>query len=288
MQTMEDGMRVFLGTGLIGGSLAQAAAQRGDAVRVWNRTRSKAEELAAHGCEVAVEPAQAVEGATIVHLAMPADAQVDELLARITPHLGPDTVVVDHSTTSPEGAARRVAAMDERGVGFLHAPVFMSPAACLAGSGVMVVCGPKPAFEQVEPALEAMTGTLLYVGQDGHRAAALKLAGNGMILSVIGGLADVMAMADAQGVSADDVMSLFEHFDLRASLRGRGARMAQRDWSVSWTLRMARKDQGLMVDAARGRPLPVLQAVGSRMDQLIGEGEGEQDLAILARDAHRE
>jgi len=281
-------VRVFLGTGLIGGSLAQAAAARGEEVRVWNRTRSKAEDLAAHGCEVAVDPAQAVQGAQIVHIALPADAQVDELLARIVSHVGPDCIVVDHSTTSPEGAARRVEAMDARGIGFLHAPVFMSPGACLAGTGVMVVCGPKPAFEQVEPQLAAMTGQILYVGQDGHRAAVLKLAGNGMILSIIAGLADVMTMADAQGVAADDVMALFEHFDLRRSLMGRGQRMAQQDWSVSWTLRMARKDQGLMAAAAGGRDIPLLDAVGSRMDQLIGQGEGERDLAILARDAHRE
>lgn len=281
-------MRVFLGTGLIGGSLAQAAAARGEAVRVWNRTASKAEALAAYGCKVAIEPGQAVEGAEVVHLAMPADAQVDEILGRIADHVGPDCVVVDHSTTSPEGAARRIEQMDARGIGMLHAPVFMSPQACLAATGVMVVCGPKPAFELVEPGLTRMTGTVLYVGEDGHRAAVLKLSGNGMILSVIAGLADVMTMADAQGVGADEVMALFEHFDLRHSLMGRGQRMAQRDRSVSWTLRMARKDQGLMVDAARGRPLPTLEAVGSRMDAMIGEGEGDADLSILARDAHRE
>lgn len=281
-------MRVFLGTGGIGGSLAQAAAARGEAVRVWNRTPDKAAALAEHGCEVATDPVEALVGAHLVHIALPSDPQVDALLDRIADAVPEGCIVVDHSTTSPEGAKRRVEAMDARGVGFLHAPVFMSPAACLSAAGVMVVCGPKPAFEQVERELSAMTGQLLYVGQDGHRAATLKLAGNGMILSVISGFADVLAMADAQGVAGDEVFELFEHFDLRATLRGRGARMVARDWSVSWTLRMARKDQGLMVDAGMGRDLPVLSAIGSRMDQLIDEGEGERDLAILARDAHRE
>lgn len=281
-------MRVVLGTGRIGGALATAAARRGEAVRVWNRTRSKAEALADEGCGVADDPVQALKGASIIHTVMPADAQVDEMLDRIRDHVPPDAVVVDHSTTSPEGAGRRVASMAEAGVAFLHAPVFMSPASCLEGTGVMVVCGPKPAFEPVEAQLEAMTGRLLYLGEDGHRAAAMKLVGNGMILSVIGGLADVMTLADEQGLGADEVMALFDHFDLRRSMAGRGGRMAQRDWSVSWTLRMARKDLGLMREAIGDRPLAVLDGLQRRMDAMIDDGEGEQDLAILARDAHGE
>jgi len=276
-------VRTYLGTGLIGEGLALAALERGERVRAWNRTADKTRSIVAAGGDAFATPEEAVVGATIVHLALTADAAVDALLDRIADHVG-DAIVVDHSTTSPEGARARVDAMNARGVRFLHCPVFMSPAACRAAQGVMLASGPREVFDAAAPWLSETTGVLLFAGEEGHRAATLKLAGNGMILAMIGGLADVFTMAMAQGVEPNDVLGLFQDFDLRNVLRARGAKMAAGDYGTSWTLAMARKDQGLMVDAARGRPLTVLPAVGARMDTLIAEGEGEKDLAVLARD----
>lgn len=276
-------VRTYLGTGLIGEGLALAALERGERVRAWNRTADKTRSIVDAGGAALSTPEEALAGATIVHLALTADAAVDALLDRIADHVG-DAIVVDHSTTSPEGARARVDAMNARGVRFLHCPVFMSPAACRAAQGVMLASGPREVFDAAAPWLSETTGVLLFAGEEGHRAATLKLAGNGMILAMIGGLADVFTMAMAQGVEPNDVLGLFQDFDLRNVLRARGAKMAAGDYGTSWTLAMARKDQGLMVDAARGRPLTVLPAVGARMDALIAEGEGEKDLAVLARD----
>jgi 3-hydroxyisobutyrate dehydrogenase len=280
---MVQQVRAYLGTGLIGEGLALAALERGERVRAWNRTAEKTRSLVAAGGEALATPEEAVAGASIVHLALTADAAVDTLLDRIADHVG-DAIVVDHSTTSPEGARARVDAMNARGVRFLHCPVFMSPAACRAAQGVMLASGPREVFDAAAPWLSETTGVLLFAGEEGHRAATLKLAGNGMILAMIGGLADVFTMAMAQGVEPNDVLGLFQDFDLRNVLRARGAKMAAGDYGTSWTLAMARKDQGLMIDAARARPLTVLPAVGARMDTLIAEGEGEKDLAVLARD----
>ncbi|MCU0674844.1 MAG: NAD(P)-binding domain-containing protein [Myxococcota bacterium] len=276
-------VRAYLGTGLIGEGLALAALGRGERVRAWNRTADKTRSIVAAGGEALATPEEAVAGVTIVHLALTADAAVDALLDRIADHVG-DAIVVDHSTTSPEGARARVDSMKARGVRFLHCPVFMSPAACRAAQGVMLASGPREVFDAAAPWLSETTGVLLFAGEEGHRAATLKLAGNGMILAMIGGLADVFTMATAQGVDPNDVLGLFQDFDLRNVLRARGAKMAAGDYGTAWTLAMARKDQGLMVDAAQGRALAVLPAIGARMDTLIAEGEGEKDLAVLARD----
>lgn len=276
-------IRTYLGTGLIGEGFATAALGRGERVRAWNRSSAKTQDLVTAGGLAFATPEEAVRGADVVHLALTADEAVDEVLSRIADHVG-DAVVVDHSTTSPDGARARVNAMSARGVRFIHCPVFMSPAACRAATGVMLAAGPRAVFEAVEPALRPTTGVLLYVGEEGHCAATLKLCGNGMILAMIGGLADVFSVAHAQGIDPSQVLELFEHFDLRNVLKARGAKMAAGDYDTSWTLTMARKDQGLMVAAADERPLTVLPAVGARMDALIAQGEGEKDLAVLARD----
>lgn len=275
----------FLGTGLLGAALAEAALGRGVPVTVWNRTPDRARPLAAFGAVVATELSDAVRGAARVHLALTADAAVDAVLDAVAPHLAPGAVVIDHSTTSAAGAEARAARMAAAGVAFLHAPVFMSPEACRAAQGVMVVAGPRALFDRVQADLAPMTGTLLFAGEGPGAAAATKLVGNAMILAMVGGFADALTVADAQGLAPDAVRALFEAFDVRAVLRGRGGRMAAGDRTVSWTLATARKDLGLMRAAVGDRPLAVLPGLGARMDALIAEGEAEEDVGVLARDA---
>lgn len=273
----------FVGTGLIGAALAEAACARGLPVTVWNRTLSRAEPLAHHGATVAPALREAVEGAAFVHIALTADRAVDAVLDQITGSLPTQAIVVDHSTTSAEGTADRADRMREAGIAYLHAPVFMSPAACRAAKGVMVVSGPRSVYARAEEHLRPMSGQILFVGERGDEAAATKLVGNAMILAMVGGFADVLALADAQGLSPAAVLTLFEHFDVRAVIAGRGARMAEGDFETSWSLAMARKDLGLMLTATDGRELAVLPALAARMDALIEAGEAECDLGVLAR-----
>ncbi len=275
----------FLGTGLIGAAFAEAALARGVPVVAWNRTPERAAPLTALGARVVAELADAVRGARRIHLALTADAAVDAVLDALTPHLDEGAIVVDHSTTSAAGAVARAARAAASGVAFLHAPVFMSPEACRAAQGVMVVAGPRAVFDRAQADLAPMTGTLLFAGEDPGAAAATKLVGNAMILAMVGGFADALTVADAQGLAPDAVRALFEAFDVRAVIRGRGGRMIAGDRTVSWTLATARKDLGLMRAAVGARPLAVLPGLGERMDALIADGEAEEDVGILGRDA---
>lgn len=276
--------RAFLGTGLIGAGLAQAALDRGDKLVVYNRTAAKTEPLVAAGARAATTLADAVRDQPLVHLALTADAAVDAVLDGILPHLAAGAVVVDHSTTSPTGAAARAERCAAAGIAFVHAPVFMSPVACQEARGVMLACTPADVFERVRAALEPMTGRLWFVGERPGAAAALKLAGNAMIVSMTGALADGLAIAADAGLSPDDVTELFRVYDPTATLRGRGVRMAEGDVSTQWSLRMARKDVRLMQEAT-DRPLAVLPGLADRLDALLAEGHGEDDLAILGRDS---
>ncbi len=75
----------LIGTGLLGSGFAQNLLQKGHAVAVWNRTRSKAEALGALGARVAESPADAVKGAARVHLVLTADDAVDEVMDALLP-----------------------------------------------------------------------------------------------------------------------------------------------------------------------------------------------------------
>lgn len=273
----------FLGAGLIGAAMARAALKRGHAISIYNRTLAKAQALEADGAEVASTPSQAVLGASRVHIALSSDDAVDAVLNQCLDHLKA-AIVIDHSTTSIQGALKRASRLADAGIAYLHAPVFMSPAACLNAQGIMLVCGPTPHYEQVADELALMTGEVVYLGASAQLAATYKLFGNAMIISMTAGLSDVFAMARAQGIEPAQALSLFEKFNPSNLFTQRGKRMADGDFDASFELTMARKDIGLMLEAASDQPLSVLPSIAQRMDALISRGHGDQDLGVLAID----
>ncbi len=274
----------FLGTGLMGAALAEAAMKRGDGVTAWNRTPSKAKALEILGARFSPTVQEAVSGAERVHIMLADDAAVDSVLESAGDALRA-SLVVDHSTTSPAGTAERAKRLEARGIAFLHAPVFMTPEMCRNAGGLMLVAGTQATFERAKSALRAMTGRLEYLGERRDLAAANKLFGNAMIIAVCSGLADVYAMAASLGIEAIDAHALFGKFNPTGVLGYRGAAMANGDYTPTFELTMARKDARLMIDAAKGRELAVLPGVARRMDVLIERGFGSDDMGVLAVDS---
>jgi len=275
----------FLGTGLLGSGFVHGLLSRGTPVVVWNRTAARTAPLVDGGARAAPTAAAAVDGASRVHLCLAADAAVDEVLAAIEGAVAPGAVIVDHSTTSPGGAADRGARLTAQGRAFLHAPVFMSPAAAQVAKGMMLCSGPAEVHARVEAELRAMTGDLWYLGEDLRRAAAFKLIGNAMLIALAAGLADVFAVGAAVGVEPVDAHALLARLKPGGSIDVRGKRMAEGDFTASFELTMARKDLGLMLEAVADRPLAALRATAARADELIERGLGALDLGVLAVDA---
>jgi len=275
----------FLGTGLLGAAFAQAAAQRGDTVTAWNRSPDKVHALAQFGVMAAASPAQAVQSASRVHLVLKDDAVVEEVLAAARAGLAPDAIIIDHSTTLPLLTKARAERLLAEGVNYLHCPVFMGPPAARQAQGSMMVAGPKALFERVQPELARMTGRLEYMGERADLAAVNKLFGNAMIIGVSALMADILTMAQASDVSADDAVKLLGFLDLNAMVAGRGLSMAKGNFNPSFELAMARKDVRLMLETAGDRPLAVLPLVATRMDQLIAAGHGFDDCCVLGIDA---
>lgn len=275
----------FLGTGLLGGALAEAAAQRGDTVTAWNRSADKVAALAPFGIKAAATAADAVRGATRVHLVLKDDAVVDAVVAAALPGLAPDAIVLDHTTTLPALTAARAARLAAHGVNYLHCPVFMGPAAARKAQGSMMVAGPKALFTRVQTALAAMTTRLEFMGERSDLAAVNKLFGNAMIIGVSAAMADILTLAQASGVDPQDAVKLLGLLDLNGMVAGRGVNMAKANWEASFELDMARKDVRLMLETAGSRPLAVLPSIAARMDQLIAAGHGAKDACVLGIDA---
>jgi len=275
----------FLGTGLLGGALAEAAAKRGDKVAAWNRTIDKARALEQFGVRVANTPADAVSGAARVHLILKDDQVVEDVIAALRPGLDANAIIVDHTTTQPKLTAARATRLNAEGVRYIHCPVFIGPAAAREAKGTVLSSGPRALFDAIQPALAKMAERVEYFGERPDFAAVIKLSGNAVIIGLSGIVADVLAIGDGAGFTPDETMKVFGLLNVPAMLAGRGRHMAAGNFTPSFELTMARKDVRLMLETAVDHPTPVLSAIADRMDELIDAGRGADDLAVIGVDS---
>lgn len=280
-------MKAFLGMGLLGSNFVRALLQKGEEVQVWNRTASKASRLEQYGARAFPTPAEAVSGAAIVHLTLKDDAAVNEVLEAARPGLAPGAVIIDHTTTSREGAVERTQQWKEKGFVYQHAPVFMGPANALESTGFILLSGDPEIIRRVEPELAKMTGKVLHFGEEVGKAAAMKLLGNAFLVCFTASIRETLALARALDTPVADLFKLFEHWNPGALLTTRLKRMTAGDHSTpSWELNMARKDTGLFLDAAERIQTEqlLLPVIATLMDQWIEKGYGGHDWTVIARD----
>jgi 3-hydroxyisobutyrate dehydrogenase len=275
-------MIAILGTGLLGSNFSRALIKKGETVHVWNRSPERAKALEAEGAVAFADAADAVRGASRVHVVVSDDAAVDSVLAAAK--LAPGTLVCDHSTTSTAGARARTARTD---ITYVHAPVFMGPQNALESTGMMMVSGERARVERVKPLLAPMTGKLVDFGDRVDAAAAFKLMGNTFLMAFTAGIGEMLGLAKAVGVTPAEAITLFEHFNPGTFTAARAKRMASGDYSqVSWELAMARKDARLVqaeVDGAHVA-LTMLPALATKMDAMIARGHAHDDWTVIAKD----
>jgi len=279
-------MKAFLGMGLLGSNFVRAMIKRGETVQVWNRTASKAQELEKVGARVFVQVQDAVQGATEIHLTLKDDAAVDEVLKAAEAGLTPGAIIIDHTTTSKEGAVKRTQAWKEKGFTYQHAPVFMGPANALDGTGFILLSGDEAIINTLTPSLSKMTGKLLYFGAEPGKAAAMKLAGNAFLVCLTAGLKDTLTLSKALGVSLEDLLTLFNSWNPGAHVPARLQRMTGADHTQpSWELNMARKDTQLFLDAAEqtANQLVLMPAIAALMDEYISKGFGNHDWTVIGK-----
>lgn len=281
-------MKSFLGMGLLGSNFVKAMLKKEEQVQIWNRTTSKARELEQYGAKAFDHVADAVRGADIIHLTIKDDASVDEVLQNAISGLKPGAIIVDHTTTTKEGAIKRTKEWKEKGFFYQHAPVFMGPVNALESTGFMMVSGNEEIVDKLQPQLSRMTGKLLHFGNEVGKAAAIKLLGNAFLVCFTAGIRDTLAISKALDVPLSDVFSLFSEWNPGTQLQARLKRMTSGDYSQpSWELNMARKDTGIFMDTAQKTKtdLAVIPSIAKLMDEWIEKGFGSNDWTVIAKDS---
>ncbi|MEO7352695.1 MAG: NAD(P)-dependent oxidoreductase, partial [Marmoricola sp.] len=264
----------------MGAAMARNIAAAGLPLRVWNRSRDKAEPLAdvAH---VAGSVAEAVDGAEVV-LTMLYDAgSVAETMERARGHLGGNTVWVQQSTIGVEGSDRIVELARELGVVLVDAPVLGTKKPAEVGALVVLASGPDEARATVTPVFEAIGARTMWVGQAGA-GSRLKLAANAWVATVLEGVADSLAFTRDLGLDPALFLEAVAGGAMDApyvQLKGRA--MLAGEFAPAFALSAAPKDVDLVLAAAKGSgtDLGPMPGIREHFARAVDAGHGDLDMS---------
>src|SRR5271166_853729 len=192
----------FIGLGKMGQGMARNLVAAGYSVTVYNRTRAKAEPIAAMGAKIADAAVDAVTAGGVV-VTMLADDRTLEEIARagdLANRLGQGGVHLSMSTISPETARRLAQEHLKTGASYVAAPVFGRPEAAAARKLWICTSGPKAAKDRSSPILKAMGQGIFDFGEDPGAANVVKLTGNFLIAAAIEAMGEALALAEKNGV----------------------------------------------------------------------------------------
>ncbi|HEX2298377.1 MAG TPA: NAD(P)-dependent oxidoreductase [Pseudonocardiaceae bacterium] len=274
-----------LGTGKMGAGMARNLRGAGLDVAVWNRTRSRAEPLAADGARVADTPADAAAGMdAIISMLWDGDS-VAEVLAEALPAARGGVLWVQASTVSVEDAAGRLPALAaEHGAGFVDAPVLGTRQPAEQGTLVVLAAGPGSLRERAAPLFEAVGSRTLEVSDRPGDATRLKLTLNAWVLTLTAGTAQAVAAAQAFGLDPQLFLDAISGGALDSPYAHlKGTAMIAGDFPSAFGLDGALKDSELIVAAMRaaGTDPRVMEAIGQQFRAAAEAGHGAEDMAAV-------
>ena len=270
----------LLGTGTMGAGMARNIAAAGLPLRVWNRTREKADALA-DVATVAGTVEEAVTGADVV-LTMLYDADsVAATMEDARGHLADGVVWLQQSTVGVAGTERLAKLAEELGVPFVDAPVLGTKKPAEDGALVVLASGPEPTRDRLAPVLDAIGSKTLWVGEAGA-GSRLKLAANAWVFTVVEGVAESLALTRDLGLDPALFLEAVKGGALDAPyVQLKGSAMLEETFDPAFALGGALKDAELILEAARGAGLDLglMPGIRAHFARAVDAGHGEQDMA---------
>jgi 2-hydroxy-3-oxopropionate reductase len=276
----------FIGLGIMGKPMARNLLRAGFPVVVLNRSRAPVDELVAEGATAGTSPQDVASRSDVVITMLPDSPDVEAVV------LGENGVVhgikrgalyIDMSTIAPATARTVAAAMTQRGVDPLDAPVSGGEKGAIDGALSIMIGGSDAAVERAQPIFAVLGKNIVHVGPTG--AGQVTKACNQIVVGVtIEAVAEALALAIASGVDPAKVRAaLLGGFAQSKILEVHGQRMIDRTFNPGFKAKLHRKDMNIAVNAGEDRKLALAAAalVRGRFDELIARGDGEKDHSAL-------
>jgi 3-hydroxyisobutyrate dehydrogenase len=267
----------WIGIGRMGTPMVERLLKAGHKVSIFNRTRAKAEPLAAKGAAIVDRPSD-LASVDILFTMVSTAADVEAVL------LGRDGVIdgadkpvprilVDCSSIGADESADIRARVEARGAAFLAAPVSGNGKTIKAGKLSIVASGPRDVFDVVRPYLDVIAGNgVAYVGE-GELSRFCKIAHNVFLGVVIQNLAEITVLAEKAGVPRHAFLEFINNSVMGSIFtRYKSPALVNLDFTTTFTPTLLKKDLDLGLSAARelGVPMPVTAATREALQTHFG------------------
>ena len=273
-----------IGLGAMGAGDARRLLDKGQRVKVWNRSPAKVTPLVELGAEAAASRGEAAADARIVITFLADDRALEEVV------LGPDSVAsrlggggvhLSMSTIAPATARRLAAAHAERGAAYVAAPVFGRPDAAASGQLWIVTSGDAAAKEVVRPVIETLGQGVHDFGEDPAAAHIVKLAGNFLIASASEAMAEAYTFGEKGGLDRVQLAEFFGSTLFPSRIyQNYGKAIAEHRYEpAGFKLKLGLKDLRLVLGTADAceMPMPLASLLHDRLLALAAQGHGAID-----------
>jgi 3-hydroxyisobutyrate dehydrogenase len=274
----------LLGTGTMGAGMARNLLSAGHTVHAWNRTRERAQRLAADGVVVHDTPADALAGSDAL-VTMLADG---DAVAAAVDGLSLDGVPWAQMSTV---AVAETGALAARAPGtFVDAPVLGSKPGAESGELIVLAAGAPDARERFAPVFDAVGARTIDLGDAPGAGTRMKLVLNHWVVALVEGLAETVLLAEGFGLDPQAFLDIIDGGPMGPPYaKLKGANMVARSYEPNFSLKLAHKDAGLIAAAASeaGLDLPLATLVRERMGLAIEAGHGEEDFSATVEAGRR-
>jgi 2-hydroxy-3-oxopropionate reductase len=278
----------FIGLGIMGKPMCRNLLKAGFEVTVFSRTAANVADATSHGATYAASPAAVAEASQLVITMVPDSPQVREVLlgeGGVIHGARPGLYVVDMSSIAPLASREMAAALAEKGVRFLDAPVSGGEPKAIDGTLSVMAGGDAADFEAVRPVLAAMAATVTRVGEVGAGNVA-KLANQIVVALNIAAMSEALVLAAKAGVEPELVYQA-----IRGGLAGstvldaKAPLVLDRKFDPGFRIKLHAKDLNNVMNTAHALhvPLPFTASVMEVMQAMMADGCGEDDHGSIIR-----
>lgn len=271
----------FIGLGAMGNPMSGHLAAAGYRVSGFDVDAGNMAKAVGRGVTQAVSATEVGQHAEIVLLCLPSMAIVEATIDELLGELPAGSIIVDHSTISPDLAASLEVRCTEKQVAFLDAPLSGAWQGAEAATLAIMVGGDEAAYRRCLPLFELMGKNMFHLGAAGN-GQCMKLCQNLILVSTLTGLLESRQLAESVGVGTEKFLNVMD-----ACLAPRGVLDITRPKLVSGTvdnnshgIEMITKDITLVRKLAekQGQHLPVMEKVQSMFAKANESGYGAYDL----------
>jgi 2-hydroxy-3-oxopropionate reductase len=278
----------FIGLGVMGKPMAGHLVRAGFPLVVYNRSRSKVDELVAQGATAAESPVDVARASTVIITMLPDTPDVERVLTAddgVLAGVKAGALLIDMSSISPVATERLAALAAKKGASMLDAPVSGGEIGAVNATLSIMVGGDAAAFDRARPIFEAMGNKerIVHIGKSGA-GQVCKVCNQIAIGGALAGVSEAFALAKKAGVDASRVRAaLLGGFAASKVLEVHGERMLTGNYKPGFRTRLYQKDLRLANEAAAANnvAMPANAVVTQLVNALVASGGGDLDYAAL-------